>query len=159
MEMRYAGPREALLHATFRENYGCSHLIVGRDHAGVGDYYGPFDSQKIFNEIPPGALAIRPLCMDWTFYCYECGRMASMKTCPHESKAVIDDNGNYKGGARLLLSGSLLRKLMSEGKPVPAEFSKPEVIAILKQYYDTLEEEEKVEVKLHGAATGVVKPR
>jgi sulfate adenylyltransferase len=85
--------------------------------------------------------------------------MASMKTCPHESKAVIDDNGNYKGGARLLLSGSLLRKLMSEGKPVPAEFSKPEVIAVLKQYYDTLQEEDKVEVKLHGAATGVVKPR
>jgi len=82
-----------------------------------------------------------------------------MKTCPHESKAVIDDNGNYQGGARLLLSGSLLRKLMSEGKPVPAEFSKPEVIAVLKQYYDTLQEEEKVEVKLHGAATGVVKPR
>jgi sulfate adenylyltransferase len=82
-----------------------------------------------------------------------------MKTCPHDSKAVIDDNGNYKGGARLLLSGTLLRKLMSEGKPVPAEFSKPEVIAILKQYYDTLEEEDKVEVKLHGAATGVVKPR
>ena len=79
--------------------------------------------------------------------------MASMKTCPHESKAVIDDNGNYKGGARLLLSGTLLRKLMSEGKPVPAEFSKPEVIAVLKEYYDTLEEE-KVEVKLHGAATG-----
>jgi sulfate adenylyltransferase len=72
---------------------------------------------------------------------------------------VIDDNGNYQGGARLLLSGSLLRKLMSEGKPVPAEFSKPEVIAVLKQYYDTLEEEDKVEVKLHGAATGVVKPR
>ncbi len=159
MEMRYAGPREALLHATFRENYGCSHLIVGRDHAGVGDYYGPFDSQKIFNEIPPGSLAIQPLCMDWTFYCYECGCMASMKTCPHESQAVIDDNGNYKGGARLLLSGSLLRKLMSEGKPVPAEFSKPEVIAVLKQYYDTLQEEDKVEVKLHGAATGVVKPR
>jgi len=152
--MRYAGPREALLHATFRENYGCSHLIVGRDHAGVGDYYGPFDSQKIFKEIPPGALAIQPLCMDWTFYCYECGSMASMKTCPHESKAVIDENGNYKGGARLLLSGSLLRKLMSEGKPVPAEFSKPEVIAVLKQYYDTLQEEDKVEVKLHGAATG-----
>ncbi len=151
-EMRYAGPREALLHATFRQNYGCSHLIVGRDHAGVGDYYGPFDSQNIFKEVPKGALAIQPLCMDWTFYCYQCGRMASMKTCPHESKAVIDDDANYKGGARLLLSGSLLRKLMSEGKPVPAEFSKPEVIAILKQYYDTLEE--KVEVKLHGAATG-----
>jgi len=156
MEMRYAGPREALLHALFRQNYGCSHLIVGRDHAGVGDYYGPFDAQKIFNEIPLGAMAIQPLCMDWTFYCYECKSMASMKTCPHESKAVIDDNGNYKGGARLLLSGTLLRKLMSEGKPVPAEFSRPEVIAILKQYYDTLEE--KVEVKLHGAATGVVKP-
>ncbi len=152
MEMRYAGPREALLHAVFRQNYGCSHLIVGRDHAGVGDYYGPFDAQKIFSEVPAGALRLQPLAMDWTFYCYECGSMASMKTCPHESKAVIDENGNYKGGARLLLSGTLLRKLMSEGKPVPAEFSKPEVIAILKAYYDKLEE--KVEVKLHGAATG-----
>ena len=155
MEMRYAGPREALLHAVFRQNYGCSHLIVGRDHAGVGDYYGPFDAQKIFNEIPSDALLLRPLCMDWTFYCYECGTMASMKTCPHESKAVIDENGNYKGGARLLLSGTMLRKLMSEGKPVPAEFSRPEVIAVLKAYYDSLEE--KVEVKLHGAATGDVK--
>jgi len=152
MEMRYAGPREALLHAVFRQNYGCSHLIVGRDHAGVGDYYGPFDAQTIFHEVPAGALAIQPLCMDWTFYCYECGSMASMKTCPHESKAVIDENGNYKGGARLMLSGTLLRKLMSEGKPVPAEFSKPEVIAILKEYYDKLEE--KVEVKLHTKATG-----
>ncbi len=152
MEMRYAGPREALLHAVFRQNYGCTHLIVGRDHAGVGDYYGPFDAQKIFNEIPAGALLLRPLCMDWTFYCYECGTMASMKTCPHETKAVIDENGNYKGGARLLLSGTLLRKLMSEGKPVPSEFSRPEVIAILKRYYDSLEE--KVEVKLHGFATG-----
>ena len=152
MEMRYAGPREALLHAVFRQNYGCSHLIVGRDHAGVGDYYGPFDAHKIFNEIPHDALVLRPLCMDWTFYCYECGSMASMKTCPHESKAVIDENGAYKGGARLLLSGTLLRKLMSEGKPVPAEFSKPEVIAILKEYYDSLEE--KVEVKLHKFATG-----
>ena len=155
MEMRYAGPREALLHAVFRQNYGCTHLIVGRDHAGVGDYYGPFDSQKIFQEIPTDALKLRPLCMDWTFYCYECGSMASMKTCPHESKAVIDENGNYKGGARLLLSGTLLRKLMSEGKPVPSEYSRPEVIAILKEYYDGLEE--KVEVKLHGAATGEAK--
>jgi sulfate adenylyltransferase len=152
MEMRYAGPREALLHAVFRQNYGCSHLIVGRDHAGVGNYYGPFDAQTIFHEVPAGALAIQPLCMDWTFYCFECKSMASMKTCPHESKAVIDENGDYKGGARLLLSGTLLRKLMSEGKPVPAEFSKPEVIAILKDYYDHLEE--KVEVKLHNAATG-----
>jgi sulfate adenylyltransferase len=144
MEMRYAGPREALLHAVFRQNYGCSHLIVGRDHAGVGDYYGPFDAQKIFAEIPSGALQLRALCMDWTFYCYECGGMASMKTCPHESTAVIDENGAYRGGARLLLSGTLLRKLLSEGKPVPAEFSRPEVIAILKEYY----------VKLHRAATG-----
>jgi len=155
MEMRYAGPREALLHAVFRQNYGCSHLIVGRDHAGVGDYYGPFDAQKIFQEIPADALKLRPLCMDWTFYCYECGSMASMKTCPHESKAIIDENGKYKGGARLLLSGTLLRKLMSEGKPVPPEFSKPEVIAILKEYYDGIEE--KVEVKLHGFATGQAK--
>jgi sulfate adenylyltransferase len=75
-----------------------------------------------------------------------------MKTCPHESKAVIDESGNYKGGARLLLSGTLLRKLMGEGKPVPPEYSKPEVVAILKEYYDSIEE--KVEVKLHGFATG-----
>ncbi len=155
MEMRYAGPREALLHAVFRQNYGCSHLVVGRDHAGVGDYYGPFDAQKIFQEIPSDALKLQALCMDWTFYCYECGTMASMKTCPHDSKAVIDDNGNYKGGARLLLSGTLLRKLMSEGKPVPSEFSRPEVIKILQDYYDSVEQ--KVEVKLHGAATGNVK--
>ncbi|MBI4861633.1 MAG: sulfate adenylyltransferase [Candidatus Riflebacteria bacterium] len=155
MEMRYGGPREALLHAVFRQNYGCSHLIVGRDHAGVGDYYGPFDAQKIFLEIPKDALELKPLPLDWTFHCYECGGMASMKTCPHETKAVIDDNGNYKGGARLLLSGTLLRKLMSEAKPVPKEFSKPEVIAILKEYYDQLEQ--KVEIKLHGAATGETK--
>ncbi len=155
MEMRYAGPREALLHAVFRQNYGCSHLIVGRDHAGVGDYYGPFDSQKIFQEIPADALKLRPLCMDWTFYCYECGSMASMKTCPHESKAVIDGTGAYQGGARLLLSGTMLRKLMSEGKPVPPEFSKPEVIAILQEYYSHIEE--KVEVRLHGFATGETK--
>lgn len=155
MEMRYAGPREALLHAVFRQNYGCSHLIVGRDHAGVGDYYGPFDAHRIFNEIPQGSLVLQPLRMDWTFYCYDCGSMASMKTCPHESKAVIDEHGNYKGGSRLLLSGTMLRKLMSEGKPVPKEFSKPEVIAVLKEYYDHLEN--KVEVKLHGAATGDVK--
>ena len=157
LDMRYAGPREALLHAVFRQNYGCSHLIVGRDHAGVGDYYGPFDAQRIFLEIPQDALQLKPLNMDWTFYCYECGTMASMKTCPHDSKAIIDENGEYQGGARLLLSGTLLRKLMSEGKPVPKEFSKPEVIAVLKQYYDTLEE--KVEVKLHGAATGDVAKR
>jgi sulfate adenylyltransferase len=83
--------------------------------------------------------------------------MASMKTCPHDSKAVSDDEGAYQGGARLLLSGTMLRKLMSEGKPVPKEFSAPEVITVLKEYYDGLEE--KVEVKLHGAATGDVKSK
>jgi len=157
MEMRYAGPREALLHAVFRQNFGCSHLIVGRDHAGVGDYYGPFDAQHIFHKIPKDALELKPLPLDWTFYCYDCGTMASMKTCPHESKAVIDENGQYQGGSRLLLSGTMLRKLMSEGKPVPKEFSKPEVVAILKEYYDNLDE--KVEVKLHGAATGDAKKK
>jgi sulfate adenylyltransferase len=152
MEMRYGGPREALLHAVFRQNYGCSHLIVGRDHAGVGDYYGPFDAQKIFHQVPSGALELKPLPLDWTFYCYKCGKMASMKTCPHEDKAVIDENGKYQGGARLLLSGTMLRKLLSEGKEVPPEFSTPEVLAILKEFYAGLEE--KVDIKLHGHATG-----
>jgi sulfate adenylyltransferase len=152
LDMRYAGPREALLHALFRQNYGCSHLIVGRDHAGVGDYYGPFDAHKIFEEIPNGALRTQALKMDWTFYCYKCGEMASMKTCPHEEKAVLDEDGNYGSGDRLLLSGTMLRKMLSEGKAVPKEFSKPEVVALLREFYAGLEE--KVEVKLHGAATG-----
>jgi sulfate adenylyltransferase len=155
LDMRYAGPREALLHALFRQNYGCSHLIVGRDHAGVGDYYGPFDAHKIFDEIPMGALLTQALKMDWTFHCYQCGEMASMKTCPHSEKAVLDEDGNYVSGGRLLLSGTALRKMLSEEKPVPAEFSKPEVVAILREFYAGLEE--KVEVKLHGAATGDVK--
>jgi sulfate adenylyltransferase len=145
MEMRYGGPREALLHAVFRQNYGCSHLIVGRDHAGVGDYYGPFDAQKIFNEIPKGALELKPLNIDWTFYCHKCRGMASMRTCPHGK----DD--------RLLLSGTLLRKMLSEGGDVPADFSRPEVLTVLKQYYAGLTE--KVEIKLHGAATGDVKKK
>lgn len=140
LEMRYAGPREALLHAVFRQNYGCSHLIVGRDHAGVGNYYGPFDAQNIFREIPEDALHLRPLPIDWTFYCYKCQGMASMKTCPHDKED------------RLLLSGTALRKTLSEGGDPPAEFSRPEVIAILKAYYQGLDE--KVEVKMHGAATG-----
>ncbi len=140
MEMRYAGPREALLHATFRQNFGASHMIVGRDHAGVGDYYGPFDAQKIFHEIPKGALVTQNMNIDWTFHCYKCRGMASMKTCPHGK----DD--------RLLLSGTVLRKTLSEGGEVPADFSRPEVLEILKEYYSNLTE--KVEVKLHGAATG-----
>ena len=142
MDMRYAGPREALLHAVFRQNYGCSHLIVGRDHAGVGDYYGPFDAHEIFNEIPQGSLLLQPLKMDWTFYCYKCGSMASMKTCPHGKED------------RLLLSGTMLRKTLSEGGEIPKEFSKPEVLDILREYYSNLEE--KVEIKLHQAATGEV---
>ena len=152
LDMRYAGPREALLHALFRQNYGCSHLIVGRDHAGVGDYYGPFDAHMIFDEIPKGSLLTQALKMDWTFFCYACGEMASMKTCPHTEKAVLDEEGNYVSGDRLLLSGTMLRKLLSEGKAVPPEFSKPEVVVLLREFYASLEE--KVEVKLHGAATG-----
>ena len=156
MEMRYAGPREALLHAVFRQNYGCTHLIVGRDHAGVGDYYGPFDSQKIFNEIPSGALLLRPLCMDWTFYCYECGTMASMKTCPHESKAVIDARRELQGGRSPASFRDDVAQADERGEARPSEYSRPEVIAILKEYYDSLDEQ--VEVKLHGFATGQTKP-
>ncbi|MEO5350615.1 MAG: sulfate adenylyltransferase [Magnetococcus sp. YQC-3] len=142
MEMRYAGPKEALLHAVFRQNYGCSHLIVGRDHAGVGDYYGPFDAQYIFDQVSEQDLRTRPLKIDWTFYCYKCHGMASMKTCPHGK----DD--------RLLLSGTKLRKLLSEGEQPPAEFSRPEVVEILQRYYASLSAADKVEVKLHKAATG-----
>jgi sulfate adenylyltransferase len=140
LEMRYGGPREALLHAVFRQNYGCSHLIVGRDHAGVGSYYGPFDAHKIFDEIPKDALECQPLKIDWTFYCSACRGMASMKTCPHGKEE------------RLLLSGTMLRKMLSEGTEVPADFSRPEVLAVLQDYYQNLEK--KVEVKLHKFATG-----
>ena len=87
-------------------NYGTNTVLLARSNSN-GELDQSFGTQKIFNEVPAGALAIHPLCMDWTFYCYECGSMASMKTCPHNSKAVIDENGNYKGGARLLLSGTL----------------------------------------------------
>ncbi len=140
LDMRYAGPREALLHAVFRQNFGCSHLIVGRDHAGVGEYYGPFDAQKIFTEIPKDALELKPLNIDWTFFCKKCRGMASMRTCPHGK----DD--------RLLLSGTMLRKMLSEGGEVPADFSRPEVLKVLREYYAGLTE--KVEIKLHKFATG-----
>ncbi|MBA3777340.1 MAG: sulfate adenylyltransferase, partial [Betaproteobacteria bacterium] len=103
LDMRYAGPREALLHALFRQNYGCSHFIVGRDHAGVGSYYGPFDAHRIFDEIPADALETKPLKMDVTFWCYRCGGMASGRTCPHPD------------ADRLQVSGTQLRKWLSEG--------------------------------------------
>ena len=138
LDMRYAGPREALLHALFRQNYGCSHQIVGRDHAGVGSYYGPFDAHHVFDEIPAGSLETQPLKIDWTFWCYQCGGMASARTCPHGEKD------------RLLVSGTKLRKWLSEGDAVPAEFSRPEVLEILRDYYARLEAHEKVEVKLAG---------
>jgi sulfate adenylyltransferase len=142
LDMRYAGPREGLLHALFRQNFGCTHMIIGRDHAGVGDYYGPFDAQQIFFQLWDGALECKMLPIDWTFWCFKCGGMASMKTCPHGK----DD--------RLMLSGTALRKALSEGGNVPEEFSRREVLEILREYYAGLKEDEKVEVKLHGHATG-----
>ena len=131
LDMRYAGPREALLHALFRQNYGCSHLIVGRDHAGVGKYYGPFDAHRIFDEIPAGSLETRPLKMDVTFWCYRCHGMASGRTCPHDAKD------------QLQVSGTQLRKWLEERAEVPPEFSRPEVLQILRAYYAGLKEREK----------------
>jgi len=138
LDMRYAGPREALLHALFRQNYGCSHLIVGRDHAGVGEYYGPFDAHYIFDEIKQDALVTKPLKIDWTFWCNKCGTMASTRTCPHEP------------ADRVLVSGTKLRKALSEGGEVADNFSRPEVLEVLRKYYAGLAEHEKVEVKLTG---------
>jgi sulfate adenylyltransferase len=127
LDMRYAGPREALLHALFRQNYGCSHLIVGRDHAGVGRYYGPFEAHHIFDEIPDDALETKALKIDVSFWCYKCGGMASGRTCPHTD------------ADRLQVSGTQLRTWLSEGQPVPPEFSRPEVLEILRAYYAELD--------------------
>ena len=137
LDMRYAGPREALLHALFRQNYGCSQLIVGRDHAGVGDYYGPFDAHNIFDEID-NSLITKPLKIDWTFWCEKCAGMASMKTCPHSHED------------RLLISGSKLRHMLSENEEVPSNFSRPEVLKILHKYYSEIKESDKVKVELKG---------
>ena len=126
IEMRYAGPREALLHAVFRQNFGCSHLVVGRDHAGVGDYYGPFDAHKIFDEIPKGSMETQPLKIDIAFYSYKCGGMATGRTCPSEQNE------------RLNISGTRLREMFANKETVPAEFSRPEVVAVLQRYYDNL---------------------
>ncbi len=126
MEMRYGGPREAVLHAIFRQNFGCTHLVIGRDHAGVGSYYGPFDAQKIFEDIPEGKLHIKPLNIDWTFWCHKCDGMASMKTCPHSKED------------RVMISGTKLREMLSRGERPPKEFSRPEVVDILMDYYQSL---------------------
>jgi len=127
IEMRYAGPREALLHAVFRQNFGCSHLVVGRDHAGVGDYYGPLDAHKIFDTLRPGCLETRPLKIDTTFYCYKCKGMATNKTCPHDV------------GDQLAISGTRLREMFANHESIPEEFSRREVVEVLQNYYDTLD--------------------
>ena len=123
IEMRYAGPREALFHALIRQNYGCSHLIVGRDHAGVGDYYGPFDAQHIFDDLWEGALETQPLKIDITFYCKKCYGMATAKTCPHDKAHQVH------------ISGTEQRRMLAAGEPIPVEFSRPEVVAILQKFY------------------------
>ena len=149
LDMRYAGPREGLLHATFRQNYGVNRMIIGRDHAGVGDFYGMFEAQTIFDTIPyaeeacpePGkALLCEPLKIDWTFYCYKCDGMASLRTCPHDKED------------RVILSGTKLRKMLSEGGEIPDHFGREEVLVILREYYEGLTE--KVEIKMQKAASG-----
>jgi sulfate adenylyltransferase len=123
IEMRYAGPREALFHALIRQNYGCSHLIVGRDHAGVGDYYGPFDAQHVFDTLWDGALVTQALKIDITFFCEKCYGMATAKTCPHDAEHRIN------------ISGTKQREMLSNGEDIPVEFSRPEVVKVLKSYY------------------------
>ncbi|MDO9566908.1 MAG: sulfate adenylyltransferase [Candidatus Desulfaltia sp.] len=145
LDMRYAGPREALLHATFRQNYGVNRMIIGRDHAGVGDFYGLFEAQEIFDVIPmpadPGKrLLCQPLKIDWTFYCFKCDGMASLRTCPHAKED------------RVILSGTKLRKMLSEGVDIPDHFGRPEVLTILRAYYEGLTE--KVEIKMQSHAAG-----
>ena len=126
-DMLYAGPREALLHAVFRQNMGATHLIVGRDHAGVGSYYGPFDAQAIFDEIPADALEIDIFAADHTAWSKKLGRVVMMREAPDHTPEDF-----------VLLSGTKVRAMLSAGEDLPTEFSRPEVARILMDYYQSL---------------------